>query len=310
MLHIVLLILKILLYTILILLGILILALLLVMFVPVKFKAYAEKKENIICKIKASWLGFVFCFKACYDENGFLYRLKSFGGTLVSNEQGFEKEKPDNNKNIKTKKKGKDKSKSKKGITNEKVGENESVKDISYSDDIDMNKQFVLDDSDFEEVKESIFTHIGKIFDKYVLTIKDKMEGFLHRLKNLKKKANQYKKFLESRTTKQAWQVTKTYLIKLLKHIKPKKINGSVIYGTGDPASTGEQLGYISFLFPIFGDNVDITPDFSRKIFEGDIFIKGRVRVYNILYYACKIYFNKYVKRTIAHFKKISGGSK
>ena len=92
MLHIFLLILKILLITVLILVGLVLVLLLLLLFVPVRYRFYAEKHDNFICKLKASWLGFVFCFKANYDENGFVYWLRSFGGTLVSNEDGFSEE--------------------------------------------------------------------------------------------------------------------------------------------------------------------------------------------------------------------------
>ncbi len=300
MLHIIFLILRILLITVLILLGLAILLIILVLFVPVRFKLYAEKHEKVFCKMKASWLGFVFYFKANYDENGFLYWLKSFGGTLVTNEHGFEEvnEEPHEEPEPVEKKEKKPPKKEKKEKTN--TPESEELE----------KQQFISDDSFLDKKKESIFTRIGKIFDSFIIKVKEKIQSFISRLKDIKNKANQYKRFLRSPVTKQALSVVKIYLIKLLKHIKPKVINGNVHYGTGDPASTGTQLGYISVLFPLYYDKVNITPDFSEKVLEGDIFIKGRIRVYNILYYACRVYFNKYVKRTIAHFKKISGGKK
>ncbi len=90
MLHIIFLILEILLFTVLILLGLVLLLVVLLLFVPIRYKLYAEKKnENFICKLKASWLDLSFCLKANYDENGFVYRLRSFGGTIVSNQEEF-----------------------------------------------------------------------------------------------------------------------------------------------------------------------------------------------------------------------------
>ena len=80
--------------------------------------------------------------------------------------------------------------------------------------------------------------------------------------------------------------------LKIRKHIKP------IVFIAG-----------IIFMSTIY-NKIDITPDFSKKILKGDIFIKGRIRVYNILYYCCKVYFNKYVKRSMAYLKKISGGNK
>lgn len=377
MLHIFLLILKILLFTVLILVGLVLVLLLLLLFVPVQYQFYAEKHDNFICKLKASWLGFVFCFKANYDENGFIYWLRSFGGTLVSNEDGFSEEgqeetdteaeaaenetesrmrekaeareakkleKREQAEARKTKKLEKREQaevrKAKKQEKREQAEirkaqkqeseDTESDQDIitdaddqqdgspgqimqdsdSDREDRDTNREFAEDHSEFEKSPETIFTRIGKKFDRFVLAVKGKIEAVIRKLHRMKDKTEQYKKFVRAGTTKQAFQVLKQNVVLLLKHLNPTKIKGQVTYGSGDPASTGKQLGYLSLILPLYYNKIDITPDFSQKILEGDIFIKGRIRVYNILYYCCKVYFNKYVKRSMAYLKKILGGSK
>ena len=383
MLHIFLLILKILLITVLILIGLVLVLLLLLLFVPVRYRFYAEKHDNFICKLKASWLGFVFCFKANYDENGFVYWLRSFGGTLVSNEDGFSEESQEETdtetetaeseketrmrekaeareaKKLKKQEKaearkakkqekreqaeaGKAKKQEKreqaealkagksKRAKQQESEDTESDQDIitdaddqqdglpdqiiqdadSDREDRDANREFAEDQSEFQKSPETIFTRIGKKFDRFVIAVKDKIEAVVRKLHHMKDKAEQYKKFVRAGTTKQAFQVLKRNVILLLKHLNPTKIKGQVTYGSGDPASTGKQLGYLSLILPLYYNKIDITPDFSKKILEGDIFIKGRIRVYNILYYCCKVYFNKYVKRSMAYLKKISGGNK
>lgn len=330
MLHIIFLILEILLFTVLILLGLVLLLVVLLLFVPIRYKLYAEKNENFICKMKASWLGFVFCLKANYDENGFVYRLRSFGGTIVSNQEEFTgDEETRKDEKSKTDKKSKADKKSKSGKPKEvdealeadeapqmeipQMADNavsgDEETEATSDETVPANRQFAEDDSEFQEETISFITRVGKVFDRFVLSVKKKIENFIKKFKSLKKKMEQYKKLIHAKTTKQALQVVKINLVKLLKHLNPTKIEGRVTYGTGDPASTGTQLGYLSVCLPLYADKIDITPDFSRKILEGDIFIKGRVRVYNILYYSCKVYFNKYVKRTIAYFKKITGGN-
>lgn len=330
MLHIIFLILEILLFTVLILLGLVLLLVVLLLFVPIRYKLYAEKNENFICKLKASWLGFVFCLKANYDENGFVYRLRSFGGTIVSNQEEFTgDEETRKDETSKTDKKSKADKKSKSGKPKEvdealeadeapqmeipQMADNavsgDEETEATSDETVPANRQFAEDDSEFQEETISFITRVGKVFDRFVLSVKKKIENFIKKFKSLKKKMEQYKKLIHAKTTKQALQVVKINLVKLLKHLNPTKIEGRVTYGTGDPASTGTQLGYLSVCLPLYADKIDITPDFSRKILEGDIFIKGRVRVYNILYYSCKVYFNKYVKRTIAYFKKITGGN-
>ena len=379
MLHIFLLILKILLFTVLILIGLVLVLLLLLLFVPVRYQFYAEKHDNFICKLKASWMGFVFCFKGNSDENGFIYWLRSFGGTLVSNEDGFSEEgqketdteagatenetesrmrekaeareakKQEKRKQAEARKAKKlekqkkaearkpekaEASKAGTGKKHEKIRQesedDESNQDIiineddqqngssmqiiqdtdSDREDRDANREFAENHSECEKSPETIFTRIGKKFDRFVLAVKDKIEAVIRKLHRMKDKTEQYKKFVRAGTTKQAFQVLKQNVVLLLKHLNPTKIKGQVTYGSGDPASTGKQLGYLSLILPLYYNKIDITPDFSQKILEGDIFIKGRIRVYNILYYCCKVYFNKYVKRSMVYLKKISGGNK
>lgn len=343
MLHIFLLILKILLITVLILIGLVLVLLLLLLFVPVRYRFYAEKHDNFICKLKASWLGFVFCFKANYDENGFVYWLRSFGGTLVSNEDGFseesqeetdtETEVAESEKETRMREKAevreakKQEKREQAEVEKAKKTEKQEAEDAESDqqdglsdqmlqdadldrEDRDANREFAEAHSEFQKSPETIFTRIGKKFDRFVIAVKDKIEAVVRKLHHMKDKAEQYKKFVRAGTTKQAFQVLKRNVILLLKHLNPTKIKGQVTYGSGDPASTGKQLGYLSLILPLYYNKIDITPDFSKKILEGDIFIKGRIRVYNILYYCCKVYFNKYVKRSMAYLKKISGGNK
>lgn len=314
MLHIVLLILKILLITVLILLGIALVLLLLILFAPVRYKVYAEKHEKFMCKIKASWLGFVLCFKATYDQEGFIYKLKSFGGTLVTNAGMTDDQTGDNIQDKKAKKAEKKAEKKEKKMQEKEAKglkasssqvEKQPVGTVVEEEDI----QFITDDSDLEPKKTSIFEKIGKLLDKLVIAAKNKITALVEKCRSLKNKADQYKRFIRASHTRQAWEVVKKNLIKLLKHIKPKKIRGNITYGTGDPASTGQQLGYMSIALPLYYKKIEITPDFSQKILDGDIFIKGRLRVFNILIYVCKVVLNKYVKKTQAHFKKISGGN-
>ena len=65
----------------------------------------------------------------------------------------------------------------------------------------------------------------------------------------------------------------------------------------------------MSVLFPLYYDHIDITPDFSEKRLEGDIMIKGRIRLWTVGWCVLKVIWNKNVKITISRYKKMSGGS-
>lgn len=292
MLHIFLLILKILLITVLILIGLVLVLLLLLLFVPVRYRFYAEKHDNFICKLKASWLGFVFCFKANYDENGFVYWLRSFGGTLVSNEDGFSEESQEETdtetevaeseketrmrekaevreaKKLKkqekaeTRKAKKQEKREQAEVEKAKKTEKQEAEDAESDqqdglsdqmlqdadldrEDRDANREFAEDHSEFQKSPETIFTRIGKKFDRFVIAVKDKIEAVVRKLHHMKDKAEQYKKFVRAGTTKQAFQVLKRNVILLLKHMNPDKDQRSGDIWFRRPASTGKQLGYL-----------------------------------------------------------------
>ena len=73
----------------------------------------------------------------------------------------------------------------------------------------------------------------------------------------------------------------------------PQKINGSIEFGTSDPALTGKILGYLAMMMPIYTEHLNITPDFTQEILKGNVMIRGRIRRYKILMLLWKVYKDK-----------------
>lgn len=323
MLHILLLILKILLITVLVLIGLAVLLLIIILCVPVRYRVYAQKYESILAKVKVSFLGFVLCFKGIYDENGFNYKLKTFGGTLMESDNGISDNTDGNNNQVDEPKEKKHKKRKK--DSNSALDDNTDSLELHKEDDATMtgaldnefdehvvsdnidtaDKEFLLNDSDFKADKPGLFTRIGAFIDKAVKGIKDKASSIATKFGKLKDKAETYKKFLDKTETKASIQVVKKCIIRILKHIVPTRIKGSVLYGAKDPATTGQHLAYLSIAFPLYCDKIDITPDFSRKVLEGNISLKGRIRIISLLSYALKVLLNKNIRITIKRFKSL-----
>lgn len=303
MLHILLLILKILLITVLVLLGFLIVLLLIVLFVPIRYRGYMQKYESIFAKMKVSFMGFILCFKAVYDDDGFQYKLKSFGGTLMTNQNRITDEEEGNNiQEEEPKNKN-----ARKHKTNKDIIDSEFENNISYDGLEQEDRAFLLDDTEFTEEKQGLFKKIGSFLDRAVNGARNKISSILDKLRSLKKKADAYKHFIRKRETKEAVNAAKKGLIKILKHLAPTRIKGELIYGAADPATTGQHLGYMSIALPLYYDKIDITPDFSQKKLEGYISIKGRIRMINLIIYGVQVLFNKNVMITIKRFKKLGG---
>ena len=317
--HIVLLILKILLIIVLSIIGLVLLLALLVLFAPVRYKMYVRKQDDIWAKLTARWLGFVLCFKLVYDQGeGLNYRLRLFGGTLFGSEKkesrrGKKSGRPADDYDDNSIEAGNSDTDIDNTANNIEDIENTTEEDLEFERDFPSadseDREFLLEDKEFEKKTEGIFGKIGRKIDSLCKHIADKYKIISEKVSGLKKKKDGYTKLVNNVRTKEAFRVVKVQLIALLKHLKPSVLKGQITYGTGDPASTGQNLGYMSVLFPLYYDHIDITPDFENEILEGDLMMKGWIMVWSVGWCVLKVIWNKNVKITISRFKKISGGN-
>lgn len=86
---------------------------------------------------------------------------------------------------------------------------------------------------------------------------------------------------------------------KLIRHVLPRKIRGSITFGCEDPVLTGQILGAVAIAYPLYGKGVAVYPRFEEKILEGQLQMKGRIVVACLLWQAWKIYRNPDVRKTL-----------
>lgn len=144
-----------------------------------------------------------------------------------------------------------------------------------------------------------IFQGIRNKFISLRSSIKRGWKAFV----NIKNKIGLIKDFLGNEENRSAFGVTYGSLKKLLKHVLPRKLRSKVIFGTGDPCSTGQALGAASILYGMYGDHVQITPDFENKVFEGSHYAKGRIRIGTLLIIVIKLLLDKKFKQLKRNFK-------
>ena len=98
--------------------------------------------------------------------------------------------------------------------------------------------------------------------------------------------------------------MSRTTLWKLLKHVFPTKIQGTLTFGSEDPSLTGAALAILGMTMPFHKNAIEIQPLFEgRNVLEGEVSFRGRV--YGIVFVkaALAIYFNKDIKYTINRWK-------
>lgn len=298
-------------------LGTLLLVILAVLFVPVRYNFKAAYNEKFTMNAGVSWLLNIFRVLICYDEE-----MKTTIKILFFN-IGGDKEK----KNKKEKKE----TKSDNIFTNDNAKENatentevaekeelvlkaseaDGTSEINAADEADIAHE--INDSDEKEKPDKKKSKIKNVIDKITHiydTIKGRIKKFIKLLKDTYNKVNGAKEKLTNKIEEIKSMVNDTenrelvsliisQLKRLFKEIKPKKYDINVHFGFEEPDVTGKVLMYIAVFYGLTGLNINIKPEFEEKIFEGDCYLKGRIRVITLLSIALKVYKNKRFKQII-----------
>lgn len=103
--------------------------------------------------------------------------------------------------------------------------------------------------------------------------------------------------------TKEFLALSKEQFPVLLRHIRPRKLEGRLHFGTDDPCLTGRILGVFAMFYPLYQKSFILVPDFEQACLEAKLKAKGSARLCWILLFAKKWYFSKEYKRCKALLK-------
>ena len=110
---------------------------------------------------------------------------------------------------------------------------------------------------------------------------------------NIKSVIDFYKNLWEKPQGKKSVEHLWREVCYLLKKTKPTKIKGKLLFGTGDPAITGQALGALGAVYGFLPEGLSITPDFENEIYEGTIDVKGKLRLIHLLIVAVRLLIDK-----------------
>ena len=117
-------------------------------------------------------------------------------------------------------------------------------------------------------------------------------------------KAEYYKKWSEEPSTRAAFAKVFAQLRFLLKKIRPKKFKLLVDFGHEDPAETGKIYGDYAAVSPWIGKYLLLRPDFEKDVLKCTLTAKGYIQIYVLLIIACKLFFDKNLRRAYRRFKR------
>ena len=125
---------------------------------------------------------------------------------------------------------------------------------------------------------------------------KRKKSSFADRIKRICEKASSLRETVEDEENQKAVRLLISRVKYLLHHLRFRKFEGQLAFGFEDPATVGRMLAVLSLFYPLYGECFTITPVFDHTLFEGEIALKGHVRLIHILIAGIQLMMNKKIR--------------
>lgn len=297
MLHILWMLLKIIGIIILVILGLVLVTLGVVFLVPLKYCGSAELNKEIersTANVKFSWLLHLISGNVSYIDKKLSYELRVLGKKIQLDKAN------DNIEEFVENKEKEEVSEDKTKEANEKLVE-KSEDNLAKKITEDVISDVISDVTEkSSEKKSKKQVKKKKIKKESILNkIKYTFQSICDKIKMLKQKKDEVEGFLKNEVHKSAFGKLWKEFKKLLKALRPKKFILNAHFGFEDPSLTGKILAALSMLYPFYGDNIRIQPDFENVIIEGDVYLKGKIRVIHAVRMAWNLVWNKNVRITL-----------
>lgn len=284
MLHILFIILKIIGIMLLSILGLFLLLILTILLIPIRYVSKGEFNQEKTIKLKVSWLLSLFSFHLIYEEGEVKSSFKILAFT------------------IKAKKKEETLASVKENL-DESV--EEGIEIIEASDD---SNELLEDEIEVETEKYKASEEAEKLFKEKKTSwwkkLKFTFHKFCDRIKSIRDNKNKFIQFISKEENKKVFKLIKSQVFAFLKHIRPRRLRGSLEFGFEDPSITGCLLGVFYMFYPVYHNNFTIKGNFETVIIKGHFFLKGRIRVLSLLIIAIKLFMDKNFRSMLKMIKK------
>ncbi len=130
-----------------------------------------------------------------------------------------------------------------------------------------------------------------------------RFKAFRGRLAELIDNAEFYIAFLDDANTREQLENIRIETLKLMDHIKPKKMNVIVVAGSDDPEIAGQILAVLAVGQVFLNNRFCVTPCFERDVLDFDITMRGRAVVFVLLLIAGRVFLNKGFKQMRSAYK-------
>lgn len=299
-------ILKILGILLLVVIGLLILGILAILFVPLRYDgkiSYNDKNQCVATQI--TWLFRLICIEGGYQEKVYA-RARLLWFTLWKwkadekendkedhlesadySEEELDRLLEERSQKEESKEETKEETKEAK-VIEEKLDEPDAEENLTEVQPTEIEpKEVELNEAKSKEAE----SKEAELTEKKPKKIQFQQIG--KRIKEIKEKIKHIKEMASDQRIHRAILLLIDGAWKIVRHSLPRKIKGRAKFGFEDPSTTGQILTYVSLLYPCYAKSVELVPMFTEKVIDLDLYFRGRVRLFSLIWICVKIWFDR-----------------
>lgn len=121
----------------------------------------------------------------------------------------------------------------------------------------------------------------------------------LEKGKAFKENAERLYRWLTDSQNQETIRLAARQIRRLLKHVLPRKIGGNIRFGLDDPYRTGQVLAVLSLFYGVYGRDLCLTPVFEGQTLDGQLWMRGKIRIGTILVLGIQAYRNPQIRRLL-----------
>lgn len=115
----------------------------------------------------------------------------------------------------------------------------------------------------------------------------------------LQEKWDMVQGFIQDPANQKSAKLILRQIKKILKHLFPRKGTAEITFGIQDPYQMGQLLSAASLLYPFTHKILILHPVFDQAVLDGEIHIRGRVRIGQLLGYVLRLLFDRNIRQRL-----------
>lgn len=119
------------------------------------------------------------------------------------------------------------------------------------------------------------------------------------RIHRLQEKWDMVQGFVQDPANQKSAKLILRQIKKILKHLFPRKGTAEITFGIQDPYQMGQLLSAASLLYPFTHKILILHPVFDQAVLDGEIHIRGRVRIGQLLGYVLRLLFDRNIRQRL-----------